>query len=97
MSRTEFSSEPGREPLLDVRDLKVMLPTGDRSEVLEGPEAEAVSIIAFASYEEAKAWYECDEYRAAMARRLQGTDFRLLLVDGADAVLPPGQLITSEE
>lgn len=53
-------------------------------EVLEGPAADGVSIIAFPTYAHAKDWYDCPEYRAALEHRLRGTDFRLILVDGAD-------------
>lgn len=81
---------------LEINGTPLVRLTQERSEVLEGPEAEAVSIIAFASYADAKAWYESDDYRVAMSRRLQGTDFRLLLVDGADAVRAPQDLIQSE-
>lgn len=54
-------------------------------EVLEGADADGVSIIAFPSYQHARDWYESEEYRPALEHRLRGTDFRLILVDGADA------------
>jgi uncharacterized protein (DUF1330 family) len=56
-----------------------------RHEVLEGPAIEDIIILEFASYEEAKAWYQSPEYQAACERRFQGGDYRCILTDGVAA------------
>ena len=81
--RDEYLAYKAKAPL-EINGAPLVRLTGDnRFEVLEGGGAEAVSIIAFPDYEHAKAWYESDAYREALEHRLRGTDFRLILVDGA--------------
>lgn len=51
-------------------------------EVLEGPDAEGVVIVEFDTMEEAKAWYDSEEYTAARQHRFKGATYRGLLVQG---------------
>jgi uncharacterized protein (DUF1330 family) len=54
-----------------------------RAEVLEGDaEAGRVVVIEFPSYEQAKAWYDSDEYRPLVELRQRASDGELILVDG---------------
>jgi uncharacterized protein (DUF1330 family) len=53
-----------------------------KHEVLEGEEAEAVAILEFPDYEQAKAWYDSREYQEAMKNRLKGARYRVLVVEG---------------
>lgn len=56
---------------------------GGRSEKLEGDVAvNRVVVLEFPSYEQAKAWYDCDGYRAAKAIRRSASTGNLLLVEG---------------
>lgn len=53
-----------------------------RQEVLEGPEADGVVVLEFASWDEAKRWYDSPEYQAAIPVRKAGATFRAILVEG---------------
>ena len=53
-----------------------------RQEALEGPPVEGVMILAFPSYDEAKAWYDSPAYREAREHRFRGADYRVVLVEG---------------
>jgi len=57
---------------------------GGKSERLEGGwNPVRVAILKFPSYEQAKAWYEGEQYRQARARRAGATDFfNAILVEG---------------
>jgi len=56
---------------------------GGTSETLEGAvEAGRVVIVEFPSYEQAKEWYESDEYRPLIDLRQSASEGSLLLVDG---------------
>lgn len=56
---------------------------GGRSERLEGATpAHRLVVIEFPSYEQAKAWYDSDGYRVAMAIRQSASKGGLLLVEG---------------
>ena len=54
-----------------------------RQEVLEGPNVEGVVILEFASFAEAKAWYDCPAYRRVREHRFRGADYRAVIVEGA--------------
>ncbi|MGE3913484.1 MAG: DUF1330 domain-containing protein [Chloroflexota bacterium] len=56
---------------------------GGKAEALEGdaPRGRLV-VIEFDTYEQAKAWYDSDEYAGPKALRLETSTGRLLLVDG---------------
>lgn len=56
-------------------------------EVLEGEPVDGVAILAFPSMEAARAWYDSQEYRAALPHRLKGANGRMYLVEGTDARL----------
>jgi len=57
---------------------------GGRHESLEGDWQPArVAVLKFPSYEQAKAWYEGQMYRAARARRAGATEyFNMIVVEG---------------
>lgn len=51
-------------------------------EVLEGPEADGVVILAFEDQQAARRWYKSAAYQEALPHRLRGAEYRVLLVDG---------------
>ena len=53
-----------------------------KHEVLEGAAVEGVVILEFPTLEEAKAWYDSPEYRAARELRFKGADYRCVIVQG---------------
>jgi uncharacterized protein (DUF1330 family) len=57
---------------------------GGRSETLEGDWQPArMAVLRFPSYEQAKTWYDSEEYRAAHAKRKGTTEyFNMVLVEG---------------
>jgi uncharacterized protein (DUF1330 family) len=56
---------------------------GGRAEKLEGDIAvNRVVVLEFPNYEQAKAWYESDGYRVAMAIRRSSSKGSLILVEG---------------
>ncbi len=60
---------------------------GGRHETLEGDWQPArVAMLRFPSYEQAKAWYDSEAYRATRARRSGATEyFNMILVEGVAA------------
>ena len=63
------------------------LARGGRHETLEGQwKAARVALLRFPSYEQAKAFYDGEMYRAARAKRAGTTEyFNMILVEGVDA------------
>ncbi len=56
---------------------------GGTTEVLEGDwRPKRVVVLEFPSVEQAKRWYECEEYRAPKALRLKTARTKLVLVEG---------------
>ena len=57
---------------------------GGKSETLEGSwNPVRVAVLKFPSYEQAKAWYDGEQYRQARARRAGATEFfNAILVEG---------------
>jgi len=53
-----------------------------RHEVLEGADVEAVVIVEFPTFEDAKKWYDCPAYREAREHRFKGAKYRAVLVQG---------------
>jgi uncharacterized protein (DUF1330 family) len=51
-------------------------------ESLEGAPVEGVVILEFPTFEEARAWYDSDAYKAARKHRFLGADYRALIVEG---------------
>ena len=49
---------------------------------LEGPPAEGIVILEFASVAEAEAWYHSPAYQAAAIHRHKGADYRVYIVEG---------------
>ena len=60
---------------------------GGRNETLEGDwQPHRLALLKFPSYEQAKAWYESDNYMRVRAQRAGTTEyFDLVLVEGVDA------------
>ena len=60
---------------------------GGRSETLEGDwQPHRMAMLRFPSYEQAKAWYDSELYRAARDKRAGTTDyFNMVLVEGVAA------------
>jgi uncharacterized protein (DUF1330 family) len=60
---------------------------GGRHEVLEGSWQPArIGVLRFPSYEQAKAWYDSEQYRQTRARRVGATEyFNMILVEGVAA------------
>lgn len=61
----------------------------EQHEVLEGPPAEGVAILCFPDMAAARAWYASPAYQHARQHRLQGAQYRMLLVDGSEAASQP--------
>ncbi len=62
-------------------DLKPLAFYGQH-EVLEGDACEGIVVLAFPDFDQAKAWYESPEYQAAKAHRLEGAEYRVMIVQG---------------
>lgn len=55
-----------------------------RVRTTEGPDVDGAVILAFPTFEEAEAWYDCDAYQSAMAHRLRGAKYITFIVQGLD-------------
>ena len=53
-----------------------------RHEVVEGPPMEGVVVLQFATFDEAKAWYDSPAYREAREHRFAGAKYRAVIVQG---------------
>lgn len=62
--------------------------TGEMA-VLEGPEAEGVTIFTFPSMAEARAWYDSPEYQAARAARDGIAVCRIIAVENDEPLARP--------
>jgi uncharacterized protein (DUF1330 family) len=51
-------------------------------QVLEGPAAEGTVVLKFDSIAAARAWYDSPAYQEALAHRLKGAEYRVILVEG---------------
>lgn len=51
-------------------------------EVMEGAAIEGAMILEFPNMEDAKAWYNGPEYKAAREWRFRAADYRCFIVDG---------------
>jgi uncharacterized protein (DUF1330 family) len=60
---------------------------GGRFEVLEGTwRPSRMAMLKFPSYEQARAWYDSEQYRAARAKRAGTTEFfNMIVVEGVAA------------
>ena len=60
---------------------------GGRHESLEGDWLPArVAVLKFPSYEQAKAWYDGEQYRSVRAKRASATEyFNMIVVEGVPA------------
>jgi uncharacterized protein (DUF1330 family) len=63
------------------------LARGGRHETLEGDwQPHRVAVLKFPTYEQAKAWYDGENYRRAREHRKGATEyFKAVLVEGVDA------------
>ena len=59
---------------------------GGRSEALEGAQPTRVVVIEFPSLDAAKAWYESEEYQAAIPLRTACSSGRLFIIEGSSAL-----------
>ncbi|MYL83391.1 DUF1330 domain-containing protein [Desulfovibrio aerotolerans] len=57
-------------------------------ETLEGPDAQGVVVLEFASREEARAFYCSPAYQEASRHRHLGCDYRVLLTEGREGEPP---------
>ena len=57
---------------------------GGQGQVYEGPAASRLVVIEFDSYEQAKKWYDSQEYAGPKALRQATSTGRVILVDGYD-------------
>jgi uncharacterized protein (DUF1330 family) len=55
---------------------------GGSSEVLEGKWSPALVVIEFPTVQQARLWYNSDEYRPALEVRLRAAENELLIVEG---------------
>lgn len=51
-------------------------------ETFEGEAPDGVVLLEFATADDARGWYNSPEYQSAMAHRLKGADYRVVLVEG---------------
>ncbi len=51
-------------------------------QVLEGPPAEGTVVLKFDSVDAARAWYDSPAYQEALAHRLKGAEYRVIIVEG---------------
>ena len=51
-------------------------------EALEGEAPDGVTILEFATMDDAKAWYNSPEYQAASIHRRNAADYRTFIVEG---------------
>jgi uncharacterized protein (DUF1330 family) len=58
---------------------------GGATEALEGDQAARLVVIEFSSVEQARRWYDSEEYRAPKALRITCSRSRLLLAEGVSS------------
>jgi uncharacterized protein (DUF1330 family) len=81
-----FAEYSKRVPETIARHGGRFLARGGRVEVLEGDWApNRLVVLEFDSFEQAKRWYESDEYQDLAAIRLRCASTDLVLVEGLDA------------
>ena len=51
---------------------------------LEGTPPDGVVVLEFPTVEDAKAWYNSDEYQAAVPFRQKAADYEMFIVEGID-------------
>jgi len=51
-------------------------------EAVEGDPPSGAVVLEFDSVEDARAWYNTPEYKAAAAKRMQAADYRTIIVEG---------------
>lgn len=61
--------------------LKPLVVNG-RFETLEGNAPDAVVMLEFDSMEQARAWYDSEEYQEALPHRLKSADYQAIIVEG---------------
>ena len=58
-----------------------ILAHSNRVDAVEGAPAEAIALLEFPSYQDAKAWYESPAYQEALVHRKLSGDYRALIID----------------
>jgi uncharacterized protein (DUF1330 family) len=53
-----------------------------KQECYEGDAPDGVVLLEFPTADDARGWYNSPEYQSAMAHRLKGADYRVVLVEG---------------
>lgn len=56
-----------------------------RIDMLEGHPAEGCVILSFPTMAEAHGWYDSPAYQNALQHRLNGSEYRVFIVEGVDA------------
>ena len=51
-------------------------------EAIEGEAPDGVVLLEFPTMADARAWYACDEYQAAIPHRMAGANYRAFLFEG---------------
>lgn len=67
------------------RRMKRLATSSGRLRVLKG-NAEGLSILEFATFEQAEAWFDSGEYQVALKHLFAGADYEMFLVEGETEV-----------
>jgi uncharacterized protein (DUF1330 family) len=77
-----------RASFLSGHPIKWLAYFSGRCEVVEGPDAESVSILEFPTLAEAKAWYTSPVYQDASKHRFLSGDYGVMIVEGGAPPAP---------
>jgi uncharacterized protein (DUF1330 family) len=64
------------------RTMKRLATSSGRIRSLIGGAPDGVSILEFATFEEAEAWFDSPEYQEAVRHLCQGADYQMFIVEG---------------
>lgn len=82
LDQSEMDTYRSKVPAARVGHAVTPLVAYGKYEVLEGDEIEGVVVLAFPSFEEAKAWYNSPAYTEARQHRFKGAEYRAVIVEG---------------
>ena len=68
------------------RAMRRLATSSGRIRALLGGVPEGVSILEFATFEEAEAWFESPEYQEAVLHLTRGADYQMFIVEGQTEV-----------
>ena len=51
-------------------------------DVVEGPAPDGIVLLEFPTAQDARDWYSCPEYQAAMEHRMRGAPYTAVIVEG---------------